>query len=119
MPPSGRLSQDLRALMQNWVNCGSQEKNIPPQVNAGPDQTITLPAAATLTGTASDQLCTPSLTITWSRFSGPPTVTFANPNVASTTATFSAAGSYVLRLTANDGSLSASDDVAITVQAAF
>lgn len=90
--------------------------NQPPTVNAGPDQTITLPNAATLTGSASDDgLPNPpgALTYAWSKASGPGTVNFANPNAASTTASFSAAGSYTLKLLASDGALSRSDTVAI------
>jgi hypothetical protein len=89
-----------------------------PQVNAGPDQTITLPNSAMLAGTVSDEgLPTPpaAVTVTWSQVSGPGTVTFSNANAVDTTATFSAPGAYVLRLTANDGALSASDDVSFTV----
>ena len=79
--------------------------NAAPLVNAGSNQTITLPSSATLTGTASDDgLPNPpaALTLTWTKFSGPGTVTFGNASAAGTTANFSAAGSYVLRLTAND-----------------
>ena len=47
--------------------------------------------------------------------SGPGTVTVADPTTATTTATFGEPGTYVLRLTAGDGSLFASDDVQITV----
>jgi hypothetical protein len=49
--------------------------------------------------------------------SGPGTVTFSAPTAATTTASFSAAGTYVLRLSASDGALSTSDDVAVTVSA--
>ncbi|KPK53598.1 MAG: hypothetical protein AMS22_07185 [Thiotrichales bacterium SG8_50] len=94
--------------------------NQAPVVNAGPDQTITLPGNATLDGTVTDDgLPTPpALTTTWSQVSGPGTVTFGNPNAVDTTASFSAAGSYTLRLTANDGALSSSDDVVVTVEPA-
>jgi hypothetical protein len=91
--------------------------NQPPVVTAGPDQTITLSARATLAGTVHDDgLPNPpaALTMTWSMVSGPGTVTFAAA-AANTTATFSAAGSYVLRLTASDGARSASDDMTVTV----
>ena len=47
--------------------------------------------------------------------SGPGTVTFAQPAAVSTTATFSAAGTYVLMLTANDGALVGSDTLVVTV----
>jgi len=92
--------------------------NTPPVVNAGADQTITLPAAASLSGTVTDDgLPNPPATVTtiWTKVSGPGTVTFANPSAKATTATFSAAGAYTLRLTASDSALSAFDDVVVTV----
>jgi hypothetical protein len=98
------------------VNTG-QPTNQAPLVNAGPDQTITLPASASLSGTATDDgLPIPPgmLTTTWSKVSGPGTVTFGNANSLNTTASFSLAGTYVLRLTGNDSLLSANDDVTIT-----
>src|SRR5205823_6161287 len=72
--------------------------NTAPLVNAGNAQTIPMPASAGLSGTAIDDgLPSGTLTTTWSKFSGPGTVSFGNPNALSTTATFSAAGTYVLR----------------------
>ena len=44
-----------------------------------------------------------AFTTVWSKVSGPGTVTFANATALATTATFSAAGGYILALTANDG----------------
>jgi len=95
--------------------------NQAPIVNAGPNQTITLPATATLAGTAADDgLPTGStLSVAWSKVSGPGTVTFTNPNAAATTASFSAAGTYVLRLTASDTALTNSDDAVITINPAI
>lgn len=94
--------------------------NQPPSVDAGSDQTITLPInSVALNGTVTDDgQPTHTLAIGWSKVSGPGTVTFLPANAAVTTATFSEAGSYVLRLTANDGALSASDDVNVMVNAA-
>jgi hypothetical protein len=95
--------------------------NQPPVVNAGANQTITLPAMANLSGTvADDGMPNPpgAVTVAWSKDSGPGTVTFANPAAVATTATFSAAGTYVLRLAANDSALSASATVTITVNPA-
>ncbi|HVF63172.1 MAG TPA: RHS repeat-associated core domain-containing protein [Casimicrobiaceae bacterium] len=92
--------------------------NLAPSVNAGANQAITLPANAILAGSASDDgLPNPpgAISVVWSVFSGPGPVTFGNANAATTTATFSVAGGYVLRLTASDGALSATGDVTITV----
>ncbi len=97
---------------------GGGPTNQAPSVSAGPDRNVTLPAAASLDGTVSDDgLPNPpaGVTTTWSKFSGPGTVTFGNSAAVDTTATFSAAGSYILRLTANDGSLSGWDDMTVVV----
>jgi hypothetical protein len=93
--------------------------NTAPLVNAGPDQTITLPGGASLDGTVSDDglPSPPTLTATWSQVDGPGTTTFGNANAVDTSAAFSVAGVYTLRLTAGDGTLSSSDDVVITVNA--
>ena len=87
--------------------------NDAPVVNAGADQNIVFPASASLTGTVVD-LDGPALVRVWSQVSGPGTTTFGDPNAAATTASFSVAGTYVLRLSANDGQFSVSDDVSIT-----
>ena len=91
--------------------------NQPPLANAGADQTIAQTATAQLAGQVSDDGLPigSSLTANWSKLSGLGTVTFGNANQAATTATFSATGVYVLRLTANDSALAVSDDVQITV----
>jgi hypothetical protein len=87
-----------------------------PVVNAGIDQSITLPEGATLDATVTDDgQPTANLTTTWTQTSGPGTTTFANPNAVDTTATFSTAGTYTLLLTANDTDLTGSDTVQITV----
>src|SRR5437879_12632779 len=92
--------------------------NLAPVVIAGLDQVITLPGSANLTGAAIDdgQPNPPGgRTRTWSQVSGPGTVSFSNASALDSTATFSASGAYVLRLTVSDGALAASDDVAVTV----
>ena len=96
----------------------STPTNLAPLVNAGADQTITLPGSATLAGTASDDgLPSPPATLTyaWSTVSGPGTVTFGSASSLTTTAGFSSAGTYTLRLTVSDSALSSSDDLVVTV----
>jgi hypothetical protein len=90
--------------------------NQAPSVNAGSDQTITLPSGVSLDGNVNDDaLPNGTLTTTWSKASGPGSVTFGNANEVDTTASFSQNGTYVLRLGADDGALSSSDDITITV----
>ncbi|MDQ5844407.1 MAG: PKD domain-containing protein, partial [Acidobacteriota bacterium] len=94
-----------------------QPENQPPTVGAGPNQTIALPRTATLNGTVTDDglPAESTVNILWSQFSGPGTTTFEDPLLVETVASFSAPGIYVLRLTATDGELSASNEVTITV----
>lgn len=94
--------------------------NQPPVVNAGGNQTITLPATAALNGTVTDDGAPPgttgsSVSVSWSKASGPGVVIFGNASQATTTASFSASGMYVLRLTADDSEYDTSADVIITV----
>ncbi|HEU4895056.1 MAG TPA: hypothetical protein VFT85_04385, partial [Acidimicrobiia bacterium] len=95
--------------------------NSPPLVSAGPDLIITLPDDASLVGTVSDdgQPDPPGgVTVAWSKVSGPGDVSFAPPGAEEAIASFSVPGTYVLRLTADDGALTASDDATVIVNSA-
>lgn len=96
----------------------NQRPNRRPVVDAGPDQTVVLSSGAVLSGTVNDDgLPLPSaLSVKWLKVLGPGKVTFADPTLASTTASFSLPGVYVLRLRASDGQLTASDEVRISVR---
>ncbi|HET7437334.1 MAG TPA: PKD domain-containing protein [Thermoanaerobaculia bacterium] len=95
--------------------------NAAPVVDAGADQTIALPNTATVSAAITDDRLPldSALTAQWSQVSGPASVTFASPAVATTTVSFTAAGTYVLRITATDGALAASDDITIEVTPAL
>jgi hypothetical protein len=93
--------------------------NQAPTIDAGADQSITLPEnSVLLNGTVTDDgLPNPpgATSTTWSQATGPAAVSFDNPADVDTRATFSVAGTYVLHLEADDGSLSAGDEVSIIV----
>ncbi|MEM8501183.1 MAG: LamG-like jellyroll fold domain-containing protein, partial [Pseudomonadota bacterium] len=95
-----------------------EDSNVPPMVEAGSNIVIADPAAtANLQGMVTDDSL-PSgsaVTTTWVVQSGPGTVSFDNANATTTTAMFSVAGNYVLRLTASDTQYQRSDTVAVTV----
>ncbi len=79
--------------------------NAAPSVDAGADQTITLPALAELEGTVSDDgLPDPpsALTLKWEKVSGPGAVSFVDFRSPFTQARFIQSGTYVLRLSAQD-----------------
>jgi hypothetical protein len=93
--------------------------NLAPVVNAGPDLTVTLPNGITLGASATDDGLPSgsSLSVSWSKVSGPGTVILVNANSLNASATFSMAGTYTLRLTVSDGSLSSSDEMVVTAGA--
>ncbi len=116
--PPNPTGEDWIAWVQN--TSGGTPTNQAPVVSAGSDRSTTLSSTSvsiTLNGSTTDDGLPAGSTLssTWSRVSGPANVSFANPNSASTNVTFTAAGSYVLRLSAADGSLSTADDVAVEV----
>ncbi|MGB7972297.1 MAG: metallophosphoesterase [Candidatus Deferrimicrobiaceae bacterium] len=104
--------------VQSSVGVGAGGANQPPGVYAGPDLAVTLPAAASLDGTVTDDgLPNPpgAMTTSWSQVSGPGTATFADPNAVDTTANFSGTGTYILRLSADDGEFVTNDTLTVTV----
>lgn len=83
-----------------------------PEVNTLTDEVVSLQADVLDDGFPGP------VTVTWSVATGPGAATFAEPNAASTTVTFSVGGDYELRLTATDGELEAFVSVFVTVAAA-
>lgn len=91
--------------------------NHPPVVNAGPDQQLVYlggPLSTTLAGTASDDGANAPLQLNWTA-SGPVAVALSSPTGASTGATFTALGTYVLRLAAFDGEFTTVDEAIVSV----
>jgi hypothetical protein len=96
--------------------------NRAPVVSAGSDLSTSPNTAFTLAGSASDDarpVSPGTTTVTWSKVSGPGAVTFGNAASANTTATADQAGTYVLRLTADDGEVKTCDDVTVTIATPF
>ncbi|CAN5559493.1 hypothetical protein BH18VER1_BH18VER1_02450 [soil metagenome] len=90
-----------------------------PNANAGPDLAITLPYRARLPRSAIDDgLPKGTLTYNWKQVSGPGSVTFSATSPSTTLASFSAPGTYKLRLTANDTILTGTDTINVTVDPA-
>lgn len=91
--------------------------NFAPSVSAGLDRTLALPQTSlVLDGSAfDDDLPSGTLTMSWTTVSGPGAVTFSDRTALDPTATFPGEGVYVLRFTASDGALAASDDVRVTL----
>ncbi|MBI3461909.1 MAG: hypothetical protein HY000_02460, partial [Planctomycetes bacterium] len=88
--------------------------NRAPLVTAGLDQTVSL--TAKLQGSVTDDgrpQPPAAVTTLWTKVSGPDDVTFADPAAVDTAVQFGQKGTYVLRLTADDGLASTSDDVTI------
>ncbi len=111
---------DAGEVEQNYLvgAAPSSSNNTAPIVSAGADGAVQIPGAVSLAGSVSDDGLPEvpgTVTVGWSKASGPGAVTFADPLSVSTTATFGAPGTYVLRLSASDGASSSSDDVTVEV----
>jgi len=91
--------------------------DFPPVVTAGVDRVVVLGGKTYLAGMVKTLAGKggASTTATWSKESGPGTVTFANAGEQTTTATFSAVGNYVLKLTAGKAPLSTSSTLTVKV----
>jgi hypothetical protein len=109
---------------QDWIvfvqSSSTGATNTPPVVSAGSDKSATLSASSVgvaLAGSVSDDgLPDPlALTRTWSFVSGPAAVSFTAADSAATTATFTTAGTYTLRLTSSDTQFTVSDDVQVVI----
>ena len=142
LQPEWELSDSV--IVENMGGGVPDPNNKAPVVTVNPSETVTLPNAATLTATATDDgLPKPyrraasnpdrdaqpqrpiGVQIKWIQYRGPGKVTFTpdssavvhgEPITLTSKATFSAPGTYVLRVTANDGQLYTSHDVTVTVK---
>lgn len=111
-------ASDSQASNSDTINVKVIVINQPPVVNAGPDQAVEVGTLATMAAQVSDDGL-PNLphqvTVAWQKVSGPGTVNFTTPTSVTTTVSFSELGAYVLRLTASDSVLSASDEITVNV----
>jgi hypothetical protein len=89
----------------------------PPTANAGANQTIALPASsATLNGSGSTGVIT---SYAWTLISGPNTPTITTPSTVTTTVTGLIAGTYVFRLSLNNGTSTAQTTGTVTASSNY
>lgn len=95
---------------------GGLAANTPPVVSAGSDFGVYVGVPVGLGGSVTDDgLPSATLTSLWTQDSGPGTATFIDATSPTTNVSFDTVGSYVLRLTGDDGALTAFDTVTVTV----
>jgi DUF1680 family protein len=118
-------AEDASTGIIEWkVYDSGNSPTFPPRVEAGRDRIVVLGGKTYLTAETRSLDVDPEASrsaagsqLTWSKESGPGSVTFANASNSETTATFSAVGDYVLKLTAKEGELSSSDTLRVKVDA--
>ena len=113
------LASNARKASGVMFSFDTQIPNQPPMVSAGDDQTIDISATSQLNGTVSDDgkpNPTGEITNIWIKVSGPGNVVFDDPTAVITNAQFDTPGTYVLRLTSDDGELQVQDDVTVVVE---
>jgi hypothetical protein len=94
------------------------DNNYPPEVNAGSDQVKWLTAGqvtVNLDATVIDDGLPGPYTVLWTKDSGDAAAAINQPTSVDTSVTITARGTYVFRLTANDGDKQAYDTVQIMV----
>ncbi len=106
-------------LLEWKVYDSGKSPDFPPSVAAGIDRLVVLGGKTYLNGAVKtlDGKGGASTKVSWSKASGPGKVTFEDARSLATAATFSAAGEYVLNLTASRDSLSASSTLKVNVVA--
>ena len=119
------LGQPPRDQDQDWlalVRPADPNRNYPPAVNAGGDQTVMLPrgeqtVTIELEGNVNDDgKPGDKVTCKWAKADGPGAVEFEKPSSAATSVSLTGAGTYVLKLTASDGEEAGSDSATIIVE---
>jgi len=92
-------------------------KNTPPEVEAGPAQSVPDPQSVVLKGeVVDDGRPTNTLTYHWTQIFGPAPARFATPNALETRVELPARGRYNFYFTASDGDLSGFDGLFVTVE---
>ncbi len=102
--------------LAEWIVYKSRvDEDYPPVVTAGVDRDVMLSGKTYLTGVIKSP--TPVKDVVWAKTSGPGNVTFSSISSKDATATFSAAGNYVLTLAAGKGALSSFSSLNVKVAA--
>ena len=100
-------------LLQWKVYDSGKTPNFPPIVTAGLDRAVVIGGKTYLSGSVKDEGKPKPVVATWSKLSGPGEVSFADAHAPVTTATFSKAGDYILKLTGDDGDLQTSQTLVV------
>lgn len=85
----------------------------PPEIHPLPDRSVLVGDPLSIAAVVHDVDGDP-LTFAWSTVSGPGTAVFGTPAAKDTTATFGAAGTYVIRLSVSDGGRTTTSDCTVT-----
>ena len=126
-------SLNAAAAAGNDDNGDENDPNKPPTVTVAPVPSVSVPGPATVTASVSDDgrsagrgARAAALRVEWSLYRGPARVVFGSPRsqmaaptggTATTTASFKAPGTYVLRATATDaGGMAVNSDVTVIVK---
>jgi len=105
-------------LLEWQVYSSGPVPDFPPVVDAGIDRSVVIGAHTYLSGKADWLKPSRSNVLRWTKESGPGAVTFADATAAKTTATFSAPGEYVLKLTAAGGKERTASTLRVRAEAA-
>lgn len=104
-------------LLEWRVFDSGKSPDFPPSVLAGVDRVVVLGGKTYLAGAVKSLKPASSVGVEWSKETGPGEVTFSDAKALESTATFSKAGEYVIKLTANQGTLAGSSTLKVKATA--
>jgi DUF1680 family protein len=118
-----RVEMDSQAttstgILEWKVYDSGKSPKFPPNISAGIDRVVVMGGKTYLNASVKSVREGDTAGVVWSKSSGPGEVTFADAKNPNTTATFSAPGSYVLKLTAGEGNLTSESSVNVRVDPA-
>jgi hypothetical protein len=121
LTPKLRLEFDRQdkfstGILEWKVYDSGKSPDFPPSVVAGVDRVVVLGGKTYLSGTVKGFKPGRVIEAQWSKASGPGEVKFADAQAPVTTATFSAPGDYVLKLTGGKGALSAASALRVRAE---
>ncbi len=112
----GNTANDWNSITEIKVFAEVGDVNRPPVVTVGDDQLITWPSnSVVVTGSVTDDGKPMPYNVQWAKISGSGIVFFDDATALNTRVEFSESGIYTLQLMADDGELTAHDNVIITV----
>lgn len=116
IPAHATLSQSQLQGIEEWIESGAIE-NVPPTVNAGPDQNVLVSVGSVILSGAAQDIDGTISSYLWTQTQGPNNAVFSTANQRTMTVSNLTVGSYTFRLRATDNMGGSSNDTLVVTVA--